>query len=495
MSSYRAYEFIRELGKGSYGDIVAIKCFTTETKDYASVQKGILMESTALRELRYENVVRMLHIFVENLRFYLVFEYMDKTLLDVIQEAPKKLLGCGPRTRLFCFQLLRALAFIHSKNFVHRDVKPENILIGSNNVLKLADFGFAIKNSHPGQRYSTCIATRWYRAPELLTGDYYYGRGVDVWAAGAVMVEMILGQPLAAGANDAEQIVKTIELVGDFPPHMLSRTRRKDLPTAVKNPIPLFAGLDTLLTGQPDLYVSLIKFCLIPDPQKRPGADALLLHSLFNHNDQYYPSDTIAEIRQNLVMCSRNTAARFQSFLHNRDLYKKAAREMLQNPNAPISTASMSRFRQMGMDEHVLRQMAEMISIERRFPPDFLTQSPELYGTEGQSQRDRAQQQHQPRLVEKYNLIGQSKPGVYFQSAGSKSNVLKREQPVQGQGSTVLWRRSEADMANSPMIQPSNPWSNFSVGKTFPSASVKAVPLTTNQSVTTQHLTQREEGR
>ena len=65
---------------------------------------------------------------------------------------------------------------ILSFQYVHRDVKPENILIGSSNVLKLADFGFAIKNSCLGQRYSTYIATRWYRAPELLTGDLFYGR-------------------------------------------------------------------------------------------------------------------------------------------------------------------------------------------------------------------------------------------------------------------------------------------------------------------------------
>ena len=73
------------------------------------------MESLALRELSHENIVRLFHIFMESTTFYLVFEFVDKTLLDVIQEAPRKLLGCGARTRSFCFQLLRALAFVHSR--------------------------------------------------------------------------------------------------------------------------------------------------------------------------------------------------------------------------------------------------------------------------------------------------------------------------------------------------------------------------------------------
>lgn len=135
------------------------------------------------------------------------------------------------------YQVLKAVDFCHSHNVskyiiyfilfviysfllqcIHRDVKPENILITKQNVVKLCDFGFArilVQN----ESFTEYVATRWYRAPELLVGDTQYGTPVDVWAIGCVFCELYSGQPLLPGNSDLDQlylIKKTFGKILDF---------------------------------------------------------------------------------------------------------------------------------------------------------------------------------------------------------------------------------------------------------------------------------------
>lgn len=105
------------------------------------------------------------------------------------------------------WQILKATAFIHSHNIIHRDVKPENMLLSKNGVLKICDFGFArstIKGE--GKEFTDYVSTRWYRAPELLVGDRNYGKTVDVWAIGCIFVELLTGHPLFTGESDYETL-------------------------------------------------------------------------------------------------------------------------------------------------------------------------------------------------------------------------------------------------------------------------------------------------
>lgn len=83
-----------------------------------------------------------------------------------------------------------------SHNVIHRDIKPENLLLSKNGVLKLCDFGFARALARPGSKNTDYVATRWYRAPELLVGDVDYGKAVDIWAAGSLFAEILNGHPL-----------------------------------------------------------------------------------------------------------------------------------------------------------------------------------------------------------------------------------------------------------------------------------------------------------
>ena len=122
------------------------------------------------------------------------------------------------------WQILKAMAFIHSHNIIHRDVKPENMLLSKNGVLKICDFGFA-RSTFKGENkeFTDYVSTRWYRAPELLVGDRNYGKSVDVWAIGCIFIELLTGRPLFTGDTDYEtlkQVLQTFHGEEDLPESM-----------------------------------------------------------------------------------------------------------------------------------------------------------------------------------------------------------------------------------------------------------------------------------
>ncbi len=113
---------------------------------------------------------------------------------------------------------------------------PQNILVSTNGVIKLCDFGFARALTGPGSKYTDYVATRWYRAPELLVGDTEYGKGVDVWAVGCIFAEMLTGQPLFPGDTDMDQLYRIMKSMGPLTKHFQDTFLRNPLYTGVKLP-------------------------------------------------------------------------------------------------------------------------------------------------------------------------------------------------------------------------------------------------------------------
>ena len=218
------------VGEGAYGvvlkcrnkdnnEFVAIKKFK-ESEDDEIVRKTTLREVKVLRMLRQENIVHLKEAFRRKGKLYLVFEYVEKNLLEVLEENANGLRH--DLVPLYIFQLCRAINFCHRNDVVHRDIKPENLLVNPDHSLKLCDFGFARTVSNPGQQLTDYVATRWYRAPELLLGSTKYEKSVDIWAIGCIMGELIDGQPLFPGESEIDQLYIIQKVMGPLTPQQMN---------------------------------------------------------------------------------------------------------------------------------------------------------------------------------------------------------------------------------------------------------------------------------
>ncbi|XP_075385413.1 cyclin-dependent kinase 15 [Tenrec ecaudatus] len=217
-----SYLNLEKLGEGSYatvykgisrinGQLVALKVISVNAEE--GVPFTAIREASLLKGLKHANIV-LLHDIIhtkETLTF--VFEYMHTDLAQYMSQHPG---GLHPHNvRLFMFQLLRGLAFIHHQHVLHRDLKPQNLLISHLGELKLADFGLARAKSIPSQTYSSEVVTLWYRPPDALLGATEYSSELDVWGAGCIFIEMFQGRPLFPGvSNILEQLEKIWEVLG-----------------------------------------------------------------------------------------------------------------------------------------------------------------------------------------------------------------------------------------------------------------------------------------
>lgn len=169
------------------------------------VRKTTLREVKILRMLKHRCIVALREAFRRKGKLYLVFEYLERNLLEVLEDHPRGL--DAELVRVYVFQLVLAIEFCHRNGVIHRDIKPENLLVNPDHTLKLCDFGFArTVSSDDMGNLTDYVATRWYRAPELLLGSSTYDFQVDVWAIGCIMGELIDGQPLFPGDTELDQL-------------------------------------------------------------------------------------------------------------------------------------------------------------------------------------------------------------------------------------------------------------------------------------------------
>mmetsp|Transcript_3689 Transcript_3689/g.7057 ORF Transcript_3689/g.7057 Transcript_3689/m.7057 type:complete len:437 (-) Transcript_3689:487-1797(-) len=218
-----AFELLEQIGEGTYGEVwKARDRGTGEEVALKKVRMGQEREGfplTAIREikllktLRHENVICLKEIVMggrddESKRgkdsIFMVFEYMDHDLFGLMDTPTIKFRP--DQIKCYMHQLLTGLAYCHSREVLHRDIKGSNLLISNKGKLKLADFGlarFCVENS---AKYTNRVITLWYRPPELLLGDDTYGKAVDVWSCGCILAELLTRRPLLAGKNEVDQI-------------------------------------------------------------------------------------------------------------------------------------------------------------------------------------------------------------------------------------------------------------------------------------------------
>jgi len=218
------YQVLGYLSSGTYGRVYkakevgpsndtnarvyAIKKFKTDRGGDAHMHRGIsqsaIREIALNRELRHENIVWLREVMLEHHSIFLVFEYVEHDMLQIIHyhlSVLRKPLD-GVMIKSLIWQLLRGIQYLHENWIMHRDLKPANILMTSQGVVKIGDLGLARIYSDPMvSLYSTdmVVVTIWYRAPELLLGARHYTDGIDMWAIGCIWGELLALRPMFKG--------------------------------------------------------------------------------------------------------------------------------------------------------------------------------------------------------------------------------------------------------------------------------------------------------
>ncbi|KAI9926890.1 hypothetical protein ASPWEDRAFT_121206 [Aspergillus wentii DTO 134E9] len=310
------YQKIEKIGEGTYGvvykarelthpnRIVALKKIRLEAED-EGVPSTAIREISLLKEMNDPNIVRLFNIVhADGHKLYLVFEFLDLDLKKYMEALPvseggrgkalpdgtslSTTMGLGEAmVKKFMAQLVEGIRYCHSHRILHRDLKPQNLLIDREGNLKLADFGLARAFGVPLRTYTHEVVTLWYRSPEILLGGRQYSTGVDMWSAGAIFAEMCTRKPLFPGDSEIDEIFKIFRILGtpdeitwpgvtSFPDYKPSfpKWKREDL--------------HVLVPGLDDDGLNLLEALLEYDPATRLSAKQACMHPYFQNGSSHY---------------------------------------------------------------------------------------------------------------------------------------------------------------------------------------------------------------
>ncbi|XP_015675200.2 cyclin-dependent kinase 3 [Protobothrops mucrosquamatus] len=283
------FQKVEKIGEGTYGvvykarnkqtgQLVALKKIRLDSET-EGVPSTAIREISLLKELKHPNIVRLLDVVHNQKKLYLVFEYLNQDLKKYMDSSRTGELPLS-LVKSYLYQLLQGVSFCHSHRVIHRDLKPQNLLINEMGAIKLADFGLARAFGVPLRTYTHEVVTLWYRAPEILLGCKYYSTAVDIWSIGCIFAEMVTRKALFPGDSEIDQLFRIFRTLGtpteslwpgvtNLPDYKgnFPKWPRKDMKVIIPN-------LDQ--DGR-DLLLQLLMY----DPNKRISAKAALNHQYF----------------------------------------------------------------------------------------------------------------------------------------------------------------------------------------------------------------------
>mmetsp|Transcript_33325 Transcript_33325/g.46624 ORF Transcript_33325/g.46624 Transcript_33325/m.46624 type:complete len:363 (+) Transcript_33325:84-1172(+) len=294
--SVRKYEKIDKIGKGQYG--VVYRGINRKSGEIVALKKVLMgnerngfpltsiREIQILRRLNHPNIVTLKEITVGEKpdSVFLVFEYCSHDFASLVDQMPEPFKP--QQIKCIMLQLLSALDHLHKNFILHRDLKPANLLITSEGLLKIADFGLARIFGNPLQPYTPCVVTPGYRAPELLLGCKTYHTAIDMWATGCMLGEFFLNEPLIQGSSELDQIRLIFELLGTPKEKIWPGLRELDVSKFMlqfreckESTLREKLGHTTTEEG-----LDLLQKMLLYDPCTRITAEKALLHPYFQES-------------------------------------------------------------------------------------------------------------------------------------------------------------------------------------------------------------------
>ncbi|KAF8477400.1 protease-like protein [Kalaharituber pfeilii] len=287
----------KKIGEGTYAIVylghakdtypprpVAIKKIKAQNLTITGLSMDAIREVKYLQELRHPNIILLLDVFSsKHQNLSLVLEFLDCDLEMIIKDT-RGITYSMADIKSWMLMALRGVWFCHSKFVLHRDIKPNNLLISSSGVLKLGDFGLARQQAEPYRPMTHAVITRWYRPPELLFGARFYSSAVDIWSMGLVFAELLLRVPFLAGTSDVHQVELICSALGapteeNWPG--VSSLPAYAVPDPTKNPLATRQFWESMFGSAGPEGVELLMGMLKLDPRGRMSAKECLEHAWF----------------------------------------------------------------------------------------------------------------------------------------------------------------------------------------------------------------------
>ncbi|CAJ0600943.1 unnamed protein product [Cylicocyclus nassatus] len=294
---YSLDEFVKldKIGEGTYGvvykgkhkktnKLVAMKKIRLEGED-EGVPSTAIREISLLRELKHPNVVGLEDVIMQENRLYLIFEFLSMDLKRYLDQLPADKRLPPAECKSYMFQICQAICFAHQRRVIHRDLKPQNLLVDGKGAIKLADFGLARAIGIPVRVYTHEVVTLWYRAPEILLGTQRYSMGVDMWSIGCIFAEMATKKPLFQGDSEIDELFRLFRILGT--PTEAEWPGVSQLPD-YKPTFPKWRGnslTEKVASFMDPDAIDLLQAMLIYDPSKRISSRRALHHRYFDDVD------------------------------------------------------------------------------------------------------------------------------------------------------------------------------------------------------------------
>jgi|TARA_B110000208_G_scaffold182121_1_gene233531 serine/threonine protein kinase len=320
MSSFlsRYTKIEKPLGEGTYGvvykardnktsKIVALKKIRLEVED-EGIPSTALREISVLRTLEHPNVVDLIDVEHSDNRLYLVFEFLDQDLKKFMDSVRTRYIKPAV-VKSYVFQLLLGIDFCHKRGIMHRDLKPQNLLLDQRGNLKLADFGLARAFCIPVRAYTHEVITLWYRAPEILLGSQRYSTGVDMWSIGCIFAELANKRPLWPGDSEIDMLFRIFRVLGtpndDLWPGVSSlRDYKSSFPRWAPRGMGSACGETLDAAG-----IDLLDKMMIYDPCQRISAKAAIAHPWFD-DLRDHPSFAVAASMGGVTSAATDAASK-----------------------------------------------------------------------------------------------------------------------------------------------------------------------------------------